>query len=73
MFYLYLCCFRIQMHSDSSNLIRDRRHHFRMCQCCMIGSDVVDWLLQTNQAPDRETATLLLNILVDNSILHHGL
>ena len=61
------------MHTDNPNLIKDRKHHFRSYQCCFIGRDVVRWLVNTGQAPDRDTATHLMNILLNNNVFHQGL
>ena len=60
------------MHTDNPNLIKDRKHHFRSYQCCFIGRDIVRWLVHTGQAPDRDTATHLMNILLNNNVFHQG-
>ena len=60
------------MHTDNPHLIKDRRHHFRTHTCCFIGKETVDWLVETKQAPDRETAVLLMKILLDNDIIHQS-
>ncbi len=58
------------MHSPG--LIRDRRYFLRTHPSSFVGSEVVSWLLTTEQAPDREIAVTLMNILLDNQIFHHG-
>ena len=60
------------MHTDNPHLIKDRRYLLRNYSCCFIGSDTVDWLLKTRQAPDRETAVYLMNILLENNVFHQG-
>jgi hypothetical protein len=44
---------------------------FRTYNCVFVGSETVDWLLETQQAPDRETAVILMNILLKNQVFHH--
>ena len=60
------------MHTDKLGLIRDRRYHFKTYTTSLVGSETVEWLVNTGQAPDPEVALILLNILVDNHVLHHG-
>ena len=63
---------RLRMHEDLS-LIGDRRYHFRTYTGCVIGKEVVDWLVKTREATSRENAVKCMRLLQDNGILHHGM
>ena len=60
------------MHTVNTHLIKDRRYMFKTYPQAFIGNEVVTYLLETSQAPTREMAVILINILQENNILHHG-
>ncbi len=62
---------RIRMHEEPG-MIGDRRYHFRTYSGCMVGKEVVDWMLKTREATSRENAVKCMRLLQDNGVLHHG-
>ena len=64
--------FRVRMHTDKNNLIRDQRYLFRSYPTCFCGQEVVSWLVKTQRAPERFIAVALMNILLDHNIIHQG-
>ena len=62
----------MKMHTDDLQLIRDRRYFMKTYPSCFVGSETIDWLIDTKQTPTREMGVVVLNILRENNILHHG-
>ena len=60
------------MHTDNPQLIKDRRSFMKTYSTCFVGSETVDWLIATKEVPNREMGVIIMNILRDNNILHHG-
>lgn len=64
---------RNRLHAEQDPaMIRDRRYHLRMYSCCFVGRDLVDWLIKNGDANSRGGAIQCMNILLENSIFHHG-
>ncbi|ELU05204.1 hypothetical protein CAPTEDRAFT_180920 [Capitella teleta] len=61
---------RLKMH-ENEGLIRDRRYLFKNYATSIQGAETVEWLVRTEQAPDANVAVILMNILLDNQIIHH--
>ena len=61
------------MHTDNPHLIKDRRHHFRMYTSCFVGKEAVDWLVESGQATDRDTAIFAMNVLLSKDVIRHGM
>lgn len=61
---------RLRLHDGK--LIKDRRYHLRTYPNCFVAQEVIDWLVSHKEAPDRGTATCLLQHLMDHDIVHHG-
>lgn len=51
--------------------IRDRKYRGRLYLACFVGSEAVDWLLESRYAPSRDKAIELGNSLVEAKKLHH--
>lgn len=63
---------RNRLHAEQDPaMIRDRRYHLRMYSCCFVGRDLVDWLIKNGDANSRGGAIQCMNILLENSIIHH--
>jgi hypothetical protein len=52
--------------------IKDRRDHLNFYPACFIGSEAVEWLVQTQNCT-REEAIQLGQILIERGIIHHVL
>ena len=64
---------RVRLHAEQDPpMIRDRRYHFRMYSSCLVGRDVVDWLIRNGEANGRSGAVQCMSILQENNIIHHG-
>lgn len=63
---------RRRLHAeDDPVMIRDRRYHLRTYSCCLVGRDLVDWLIRNGEANTRSGAVQCMNVLFENSIIHH--
>ena len=63
--------FRLRLHDGK--LIKDRRYHLRTYPNCFVAKELIDWLIDHKEAPDRETGIRLMQKLMDHYIIHHGL
>ncbi|KAM3839349.1 DEP domain-containing mTOR-interacting protein-like isoform 2-T2 [Vipera latastei] len=61
---------RLRLHDGK--LIKDRRYHLRTYPNCFVAKELIDWLIDHKEAPDRETGIRLMQKLMDHDILHHG-
>ncbi|XP_012681939.1 DEP domain-containing mTOR-interacting protein [Clupea harengus] len=60
---------RLRLHE--CKVIKDRRHHLRTYPNCFVGKELIDWLMEHKEAPDRDTAIKIMQKLLDQSIIHH--
>ncbi|CAL9704292.1 unnamed protein product [Knipowitschia caucasica] len=60
---------RLKLHDGK--LIKERRYHLRTYPNCLVGQEVIDWLVSHKEAPDRITAVCLMQHLMDQEIVHH--
>ncbi|XP_070796237.1 DEP domain-containing mTOR-interacting protein-like [Pituophis catenifer annectens] len=60
---------RLRLHDGK--LIKDRRYHLRTYPNCFVAKELIDWLIDHKEAPDRETGIRLMQKLMDHDILHH--
>jgi len=58
----------------ASLLISDRKHHLRVYTRCMLGTEMVDWLVQTYSAllPTRQQAVGVWQALLEEGVIVHG-
>ncbi len=61
-----------QMRGPLGLKIKDRRYRLRMYPQCFVGSEAVNWLVQT-QNTTKDKALWLGQILVNRGIIHHVL
>ena len=55
------------------HLIRDRKYHLRTYRRCLVGTDLVDWLLQQSSVvKSRNQAIGMLQALLEEGVLVHG-
>ncbi|XP_037107614.1 DEP domain-containing mTOR-interacting protein [Syngnathus acus] len=60
---------RLRLHDGK--LIKDRRYHLRTYPNCFVAEELVTWLVNHKEAPDRTTAVHLMQHLMDQDIVHH--
>ncbi|XP_063153006.1 DEP domain-containing mTOR-interacting protein-like [Candoia aspera] len=60
---------RLRLHDGK--LIKDRRYHLRTYPNCFVAKELIDWLIDHKEAPDRETGIRLMQKLMDHDIIHH--
>ena len=55
------------------HMIRDRKYHLRTYRRCMVGSEMVDWLLQQSTlVHSRNQAVGIWQALCEEGIIVHG-
>ncbi|CAC5412954.1 DEPTOR [Mytilus coruscus] len=54
-----------------SNLLKDRKYHFKTYKNCFVGKEVVSWLVDCKLCDTRSSAVTALRTLQDHYILHH--
>nr|XP_061814570.1 DEP domain-containing mTOR-interacting protein-like [Nerophis lumbriciformis] len=60
---------RLRLHDGK--LIKDRRYHLRTYPNCFVAEELIAWLVNHKEAPDRTTAVRLMQHLMDQDIVHH--
>ncbi|XP_057702490.1 DEP domain-containing mTOR-interacting protein [Corythoichthys intestinalis] len=60
---------RLRLHDGK--LIKDRRYHLRTYPNCFEAEELIAWLVNHKEAPDRTTAVRLMQHLMDQDIVHH--
>uniref|UniRef100_A0A3Q2XEE7 Activity-dependent neuroprotector homeobox a n=1 Tax=Hippocampus comes TaxID=109280 RepID=A0A3Q2XEE7_HIPCM len=60
---------RLRLHDGK--LIKDRRYHLRTYPNCFVAEELIDWLVNHEEAPDRATAVRLMQHLMDRDVVHH--
>ncbi|XP_078275200.1 DEP domain-containing mTOR-interacting protein-like isoform X2 [Rhinoraja longicauda] len=60
---------RLRLHDGK--LIKDRRYNLRTYPNCFVAKELMDWLIDHKEAPDRATAIKLMQMLMDHNIIHH--
>ncbi|XP_069776700.1 DEP domain-containing mTOR-interacting protein isoform X3 [Narcine bancroftii] len=59
----------LRLHEEK--IIKDRRYHLRTYPNCLVAKELINWLLDHKDAPDRETAIKLVQKLLDHGVIHH--
>ncbi|XP_061544640.1 DEP domain-containing mTOR-interacting protein isoform X1 [Phycodurus eques] len=60
---------RLRLHDGK--LIKDRRYHLRTYPNCFVAEELIVWLVNHKEAPDRTTAVCLMQHLMHQDIVHH--
>ncbi|XP_053572094.1 DEP domain-containing mTOR-interacting protein-like [Bombina bombina] len=60
---------RLRLHN--AKLIKDRCHHMLTYPNCFVAKELVDWLIDHKEAPDRGTAISIMQTFMDNNVIHH--
>ncbi len=57
----------------SPQMIRDRKYHLRTYRRCMVGTEMVDWLVQQSaMVHSRTQAVGMWQSLLEESVIVHG-
>ena len=62
---------RQRLYADG--LIKSRWYLLRNFSNCVVGRELVDWLVQNGEACNRTVAVQCIRILQDNYLIHHGM
>ncbi|XP_074641696.1 DEP domain-containing mTOR-interacting protein-like [Tubulanus polymorphus] len=62
---------RYNLKTSKILMIKDRKYHLRTYKCCFVGFETVDWLLHHGESDNRETAVAVMQLLLENGIIHH--
>ncbi|OCT62499.1 DEP domain-containing mTOR-interacting protein [Xenopus laevis] len=60
---------RLRLHN--AKLIKDRCQDTRTYPNCLVGKELVDWLVEHSEAPDRQTAVSIMQRLMDYNVVYH--
>jgi len=53
-------------------MIRDRKYHMRTYRRCMVGTEMVDWMMLQNVVRSRHQAVGMWQALLEDGVLMHG-
>ena len=63
---------RQTLHDHFPHLVKDRRYHLKTYSNCVIGHELVSWLVDRKEVETRKEAVAIMQKLVDNGVIHHG-
>lgn len=62
---------RTILHSEGT-MIRDRKYHLRTYKACVVGQEMVDWLVERGEVERREEGVEVMQKLLEHGVIHHG-
>lgn len=62
---------RTILHSEGA-MIKDRKYHLRTYKACVVGQEMVDWLLERGEVERRDEGVEVMQKLLENGVIHHG-
>lgn len=62
---------RLREALQDANLIKNRKYHLRTYRSCIVGKELVDWLVRNKHCATREAAIDGLKVLQQHSLIHH--
>ena len=62
---------RTILHSEGT-MIKDRKYHLRTYKACVVGQDMVDWLVERGEVDRREEGVEVMQKLLEFGVIHHG-
>lgn len=62
---------RTILHSEGA-LIKDRKYHLRTYKACIVGQEMVDWLVERGEVERREEGVEVMQKLLEYGVIHHG-
>ena len=60
------------LHAEEPPIIKDRRYHLKTYTTCIVGHEMVDWLLRKGEVESRAEAVAMMQKLLENEVIHHG-
>lgn len=53
-------------------MIKDRRYHLKIYSTCLVGNELVTWLVDRKEVETRKEAVAVMQKLLENGVIHHG-
>ena len=63
---------RLSEDGHGRKLVRSRVQDQQLYSHCFLGCEMIDWMVQRQEAPSREDAVKELRTMLENGILRHG-
>lgn len=60
------------LHAEDPPMIRDRRYHLKVYEKCLMGHEMVDWLIKKGEVDSRTEAVAMMQKLTEHNVIHHG-
>ena len=62
---------RTILHTEAA-MIKDRKYHLRTYKACVVGQEMVDWLVERGEVERREEGVEVMQKLLEHGVIHHG-
>lgn len=63
---------RLTLHDHFPGMVKDRRYHLKSYANCVVGHELVSWLVERKEVEARKEAVVIMQKLLDNGVIHHG-
>ena len=63
---------RQALHDHFPGMIKDRRYHLKTYPNCIVGHEMVSWMIDRKEVETRKEAVSVMQKLLDNGVIHHG-
>lgn len=63
---------RLTLHDHFPGMVKDRRYHLKTYSTCVVGHELVTWLVDRKETETRKEAVAVMQKLLDNGVIHHG-
>lgn len=63
---------RQTIHDHFPGMIKDRRYHLKTYPGCLVGNELVSWLVDRQEVETRKEAVVVMQKLLENGVIHHG-
>ena len=63
---------RQTLHDHFPGMVKDRRYHLKTYANCVVGHELVSWLVERKEVETRKEAVSIMQKLLDNGVIHHG-
>lgn len=60
------------LHDNVPVMVKDRRYHLKTYPNCIVGHEVVSWMVDRKEVETRKEAVAIMQKLLDNGVIHHG-
>ncbi|XP_053394978.1 DEP domain-containing mTOR-interacting protein-like isoform X2 [Mercenaria mercenaria] len=68
---IYLIGDQLREALQDASLIKNRKYHLRTYRSCIVGKELIDWLVKNKHCNSREAAIDGMKILQQHSLIHH--